>query len=131
MGPKTSIEKVSPESESTSKKIGDIAEKKAQRYFHSLGFKLIATNEKYFGVEVDQVYFKDHYYFVEVKKLRNWDEMYFRVSMKQVKRLLFARKQFEAFSGSLVELKFAFVGAKDVVVVSPEDLNLGGECLLY
>ena len=102
--------------------IGAHAEERAQRYFCSQGFELLAQNQKITGVETDLIFYKNHYVIVEVKSLRCWDEIHFRLSNKQVKRLLFARSQLEAFKNEKVELKFAFVGKDDIVLLCPEDL---------
>ena len=58
---------------------------------------------------------------VEVKSLRDFSEMHFRVSKKQIQRLLFARLQLQEQLQELVEFQLAFVQGHEIKMIAVED----------
>lgn len=100
---------------------GQKSEDLVLKHYLALGYQLIGRNQKIGGVEVDLVLFKSHHLLVEVKTLRNCEEMAFRLKKAQTNRLLFARKWFEDYSAECVELRVAFVIENDVLELGIED----------
>ena len=112
-----------PASKNTSAHKGYLAETRAIHFLSAQNYKLIDRNRKINGVEIDIIMFRDIYYLFEVKSIRSFEEMYFRVSRRQMSRLEYARFSYEDFSQSLVCLKFVFVCADQILLLNQEDLE--------
>lgn len=80
----------------------------------------MALREKWAGVELDLIFKKDHYKIIEVKSIRHFDEVSFRVHPKQIQRLLFAREILQETKQSAVELEFAFVCKEEILYLPVE-----------
>lgn len=106
----------------SSSKQGQYCERIAQEYFQKKFYRIVGANQKIAGVEVDLILFKGIFTLVEVKSLGNTDEISFRISKKQIKRLLFARDYFSQLKDQAVELKVLFVMAEDNIELDIEDL---------
>lgn len=75
------------------------------------------------GVEIDLLFFLDHYLMVEVKSLSSKEHINFRLKDSQKKRLLSAREYFQSFKDVPVELLFAFVHVSgEMITLNAGDL---------
>jgi len=88
---------------------GKNSEEIAQKYFANLSYQLIAKNFKVSGIEIDLILFKNHYYFIEIKSLRDSSEIHFRLNHRQKERLMRARNIFQEKTNHLVELKVFYI----------------------
>ncbi len=84
------------------------------------GWSLISKNTFIAGVEVDLVFKKKSFLMVEVKTLRSSEEISFRLSFSQKKRLLFARQCLEDYQNQDVELLIAYVLSDKIIYVPIE-----------
>ncbi len=78
-------------------------------------------NRQVAGVEVDLIFKRDHWLMVEVKTLKNMENLHYRLSEKQKQRLLRARQVWQSRTDSPVQLVLALVHAGEVIEVPIED----------
>ncbi|NQZ20082.1 MAG: YraN family protein [Bdellovibrionales bacterium] len=108
---------------SFAKQRGDDCQKLAKKFLIHQGYELIKENKKIFGVEIDLIFFKKHFVFVEVKSLAHEDYQPFRLSHKQRQRLLRSQALYSSLTNQVVELWVAYVNASgEVQVIDIADL---------
>lgn len=91
------------------------------RYFRRRGYRVLGRNNRVCGVEIDLVLFREHFVFVEVKSLSRVENIDFRLSYGQTRRLLRARQCYQDRHDCLVELVVVFVLPDSECVVVPID----------
>ncbi len=99
---------------------GQLCEELVLKDLLKKNWNLIGEREKWAGVELDLILKKSHYKILEVKSIRHFDEVSFRVHPKQIQRLLFARETLQEAKQSLVELEFAFVCGEKILYLPVE-----------
>lgn len=96
-----------------SQRRGSYCEDVALRYYLERGFRFVSRNQQIAGVEIDLIFQKSYFIMVEVKSLRHPSEIGFRVSQKQLRRLLHARAFYQEWKNQLVECKILYVNLQD------------------
>lgn len=109
----------------SSKSQGQWFEDRATDFYKKQNYQIVSRNKRISKIEVDLILYKEHWVLVEVKSLRHFDEISFRLSYKQKKRLLFARQYFsESKGGESVELRCLFISRQGKFIeLSIEDLE--------
>ena len=96
-------------------------------FFQREGWRIIARNRKFFGVEIDLIILKDVAVIVEVKSLRNWDQIGFRLKKGQARRLLLVRSRLCEIWQAQVSVEVVYVHPKDGCLMVPlEDHSFSG-----
>jgi Holliday junction resolvase-like predicted endonuclease len=95
---------------------GRQCENRALEHYLSRGYELLARNQKIRGVEIDLILRAHNIVLVEVKSLASRDQLHFRLSFRQQRRLLEARQYYENLKSCLVELRVAYVGADQQIM---------------